>query len=439
MWFDPESDLYQRDLPAQVPWFQSLTDQTSRFEAVILTPHMRQAAWQHGQRSQMILDGTFGVCTSKLLCFILMVLNENRHGLPVGFLLFSAHEGSNGTAGSYDTRILTKSIRKWREASESGSSRTFSPSLIITDNDIKERGALSIIWPESRLLLCRFHATQSWKNKTSRVFQGIRKPTQDTPEEAKAIVKAIRDALTATQKEILKSTDYDVALDAVLLLDERMQRLSLDPNVCISDAANACLNFIAYLRKGWLQGEEFFSSWPAAGRHAAAKDLNIPVAHVLNTTNHLESFNNVLKNGHIASHKRNGHRLRIDSFLTLLVNRIIPDIYNMRMIENEDIVHKREMIFRADPDFKARLRATAKSVVMEKDVSLAWQDPEEPRFAAREIDAEEIISKGWLRYHSSNATGLCNHEDQFEDRPRCRVLSGGSYGRSRVGLDGSSA
>ena len=52
-------------------------------------------------------------------------------------------------------------------------------------------------------------------------------------------------------------------------------------------------------------------------------------------TNHLESFNSILKRKHLPAHLRSGHRLRFDSLIHILITRILPGIYRHRKAERE--------------------------------------------------------------------------------------------------------
>lgn len=88
-WMTPEHPRYNEEIALNVSHFESLAIGQERFEAVIITEQMRDAAWRYGQGQQMILDGTFGVSQERLLCFILMVVDQNYRGLPVGFILFT--------------------------------------------------------------------------------------------------------------------------------------------------------------------------------------------------------------------------------------------------------------------------------------------------------------------------------------------------------------
>jgi hypothetical protein len=136
---------------------------------------MRAAAWNYGHENQIILDGTFGVCDSRLLLFILMVTDENKKGIPVAFLLFSAPAGNKQSLSDYNTSIIAKLLKTWQDSlTKCGhlygfAGVNYGPFTAITDTDMKERGALIIVFPIIWLLICRFHLRQSWKNHRNKL------------------------------------------------------------------------------------------------------------------------------------------------------------------------------------------------------------------------------------------------------------------------------
>jgi hypothetical protein len=104
------------------------------------------------------------------------------------------------------------------------------------------------------------------------------------------------------------------------------QSLANSTNPVARAAAAAGVLFLDYLDKIWLP-RELWMSWSRFGRQEASKLLGIPVEGVIPTTNHLESFNGVLKNGHVQGLQRYGRRLRFDVFIFYLITRILPFIY----------------------------------------------------------------------------------------------------------------
>ena len=58
--------------------------------------------------------------------------------------------------------------------------------------------------------------------------------------------------------------------------------------------------------------KSLWNSWSEEGRGCAAAVLGVGIGDVLPTTNHLESFNGVLKRKHIGQWQRSGRKLRFD-------------------------------------------------------------------------------------------------------------------------------
>jgi hypothetical protein len=98
-----------------------------------------------------------------------------------------------------------------------------------------------------------------------------------------------------------------------------------------SSAASAALKYLEYLVSTWMS-LAMWRSWSHWGRLAV---LGKPLEGVFPTTNHLKSFNSVLKHKHITQWQHSGHRLRFDSFILLLITQILPCIYSQRQFRKD--------------------------------------------------------------------------------------------------------
>ncbi|KAJ7279631.1 hypothetical protein C8J57DRAFT_990137, partial [Mycena rebaudengoi] len=169
-WLNPQSPQYNATIAEAVFHYSARAEKGDRFEVCIATEQMRAAAWKYGHDNQIILDGTFGVCDSRLLVFIVMIIDENKKGIPVAFLLFSAPTENKQSSAGYNTTIIAKLLKAWQDSlTKCGhlygfAGVIFKPLTAITDTDLKERGALIIVFTTIWLLICRFHLRQSWKN-----------------------------------------------------------------------------------------------------------------------------------------------------------------------------------------------------------------------------------------------------------------------------------
>ncbi|KAJ7856493.1 hypothetical protein B0H14DRAFT_3136050 [Mycena olivaceomarginata] len=283
-WLDPKSENFNPTLADAIFHY---SNRGERFEVAIANADMNRAAWTYGHQSQILLDGTFGVCDSRLLLFIVMTVDENKKGIPVAFLLFSAPAGNKQSSSGYDTAILTKLLRKWSESLNRCAHRhghpgvAFKPMSAITDTDLKERGALIAIWSDIWLLICGFHLRQSWRNHRNKLLKGKDTVYQDL----KNRMICLERALTATQT-----------------IEAARSLLEADAKHC-ANLTRTRLAHVEYLDTYWTT-DNLWPSWSDYGRTVLASMLGIAVEGVIPTTNHLESFNGVLKGTHCDAGER---------------------------------------------------------------------------------------------------------------------------------------
>ncbi|KAI1781826.1 hypothetical protein LXA43DRAFT_977888 [Ganoderma leucocontextum] len=280
-WLDPSSPSYNKSFAAAVFHYNARAEKGDRFEVCIATKEMRDAASKYGHDSQIILDGTFGVCDRKVLL-----------GVPLAFFLFSAPSGNAQTSSGYNTEILTKLLHSWKTDMERHQNGPFAPC---------ERGALVKVFPEIWLLICKFHLRHV-KGSTT-LHQQVR-----------ARLKLLENALAIANERAVIAADVE-PVDV--------------------DVAASVVEHLNYLENYWLQ-ESLWRSWSQYGRLEAAKRLRCEVEGVLPTTNHLESFNGVLKRKHLRRFQRGGRRLRIDVLLHLLVINVLPSIFEARKLEQAE-------------------------------------------------------------------------------------------------------
>ncbi|KAJ6582512.1 hypothetical protein DFH09DRAFT_1360400 [Mycena vulgaris] len=318
-WLDPASPQYNATLAEAIFHYSARSSKAERFEVCIATDEMRQAAWKYGHESQIILDGTFGVCDSRLLLFIIMVVDGNKKGIPVAFLLFSAPPGNKQSSAGYDTAILAKLIHAWTTSlTKCGhlygfAGIVFNPFTAITDTDLKERGALLIVIPMIWLLICRFHLRQSWKNNRNKLLKGKSQLKIDL----KHRLKRLEDSLVETQDITEARTLLATEIDTLLLLGT-------------SKSILRAIRHVKYLTEYWTT-DNLWKSWSNYGRKVAAALLGCPMDGVIPTTNHLESF----KRKHLRRWQNGSRRLRVDVLIQILVIHVLPSIFQDRRFYRE--------------------------------------------------------------------------------------------------------
>lgn len=322
-WLNPSSPEYNSDLAGSVFYYSARAAIDDRVKICIATPEMKKATWRYGHNQQILLDGTFGVCNSKILLFIVMGLDEQRKGVPLAFLLFSAPSGNRFTAAGYDTTILTELLSQWRTSLGTQDECPFYAPVAITDTDIKERNALLEVFPNIWLLLCKFHVRQAWKNHRN---QSLKTNSPATG------VGEVRVRLSRLEEELIGTTSHEDALRLVATERTTLERLKVvDPTAAL--AVDGGLAHLDYLSANWVDRIQIWKSWSAHGRNIAAGILGCTFDWVLTTTNHLESFNNVLKNKHLRRWQRNGRRLRLDVLVSILIMKVLPSIFEQRSLE----------------------------------------------------------------------------------------------------------
>lgn len=118
--------------------YEACTHAGARLKVSISTWEMDEAAWKYTHNGQVILDGTFSVCSSHMLLFIAMGIDEEGKGVPLTFFLFSAPTGNQATHAGYTQEILCELLKNWKAHLSRGCSVMFCPLVAITNMDTKE-------------------------------------------------------------------------------------------------------------------------------------------------------------------------------------------------------------------------------------------------------------------------------------------------------------
>ncbi|KAJ7171460.1 hypothetical protein C8R46DRAFT_1162244 [Mycena filopes] len=239
-WLNPHSPQYHTTLAAAIFHYSARAAKDDRLEA----------AWKYGYKSQIVVDGTFGICD-----------NEDKKGVPLAFLIFSAPSGNQLSSSGYDADILTKLLKIWRTSLEQfRGGKSFY---------VLERIALLRVFPGIVLLICKFHLRQSWRNHRNKLVT-----------EVKARLRLVEEKLVSTT----------TLAAAIVIIDDERRTSHGAP-------AERGLEHLGYL-----------SSWSDFGRYTAAGILGCEFEG---------SFNGLLKRKYLRRWQRGGRRLRVD----VLINR----------------------------------------------------------------------------------------------------------------------
>lgn len=393
-WLDPNSPQFKKPLYDAIFHYSPRTSETERLELCIATSEMKEAAWKYAHHSQVLLDGTFGICDKKMLLFIVMGVDEANRGVPLAFFLFSAPEGNQRTSAGYNTDVLERLLKAWREEMGSRNGEAFEVWVAITDTDLIERSALILVFPHILLLICKFHLRQSWKNYRNKSLRGSTSEYDD-----------IRQRLRRLEDLLVESEDILSA--RALVSNERESMMVLqDANECDSAVIDGVLKYLEYLDTYWLR-DNLWQSWSRAGRLRAAILMKRPINDVVPTTNHLESFNGVLKRKHLRRWQNNGRRLRLDILVQVLVLCALPSIFEQRSLE--DLESRRwETLLHGLPGGSAIVNSTRQVRSDEPFVPLAyWSNDDERDRGAASLVAHNQISVPVINLDGRSYTFTC--------------------------------
>ncbi|KAF9029036.1 hypothetical protein BDZ89DRAFT_1133294 [Hymenopellis radicata] len=305
-WLDTSSPQYDPVFAEAVFHYNERAERGDRIEVCVATNEMKDAAWKYGHGKQLIMDGTFGICNRKVLLFVLMGVDEENKGVPLAFLFFSAPSGNKHTAAGYDSEVLARLLEKWKQS-------------------LEERIALLRVFPDIILLICRVHLRRSWRNHRNKCLPGKESKVTDTWRRLQALEDALVLSTSFEAAKALVENEYDVIRHDL-------------PN---DDPTRAgALEHLDYLWGYWMssgKSDDLWKSWSDFGRTIAAQLLQCPLNNILPTTNHLESFNRVLKHTYLPQAQHGGHRLRFDVLLKFIIRDMMPSIFEERSARLEEL------------------------------------------------------------------------------------------------------
>ncbi|KAH6891958.1 hypothetical protein BKA70DRAFT_1119330, partial [Coprinopsis sp. MPI-PUGE-AT-0042] len=337
LWFRPKDPSPPSPLLAEacLHYQAHIEGVTDRFELIICTPHMREAAWKHGHNKQVLMDLTFKFCSADALLLILMVLDENGKGIPAGLIAFTAKKTAKAAHSDYDTVLITRLLQKYKEGlGRNADGEEIHFAIGNTDNDTRERKALMENFEGILLILCLFHTAQAWRNGLNRSLSAV------TKGETRA---SVRKRLAKFVRQLLHDiTDYDKAMqlyedEKAHWTEEAKSRLELRQM-----KAKGALKFLKYLHS-YMKSKELWVSWSKAGAEEAARKLGVPVSAIARTNNPLESFNGHFKGGYWEPYLHCGRLPRIDLWVRLTITDILPKFFEKRRLAAESRKYRDSM------------------------------------------------------------------------------------------------
>ena len=290
-WLHPDNPVPLNPLLAQsILYYQACIEGISDWLIIVITtPEMKAAAWQYGHSHQILLDLTFGFSSACANLLIIMALDEEKTGIPIGLIIFTAKVDAKAVHADYNTRLIKSLLKKWQKGlgTLDGSEFAFlEPQVATMDYDTRERTALQEIWPSTLLLLCMFHVWQCWRN-------GLNRHLAVVPKGPDRLV--IRHHLAKFLMQLLKEiTSYSDAIQAYNNQIAHFWQLGEKDNRISKLQSRGALASLHYLNS-YLCVPSLWFAWSMGGIIEAASRLKVPVHDIPCTNNHLESFNGCIK------------------------------------------------------------------------------------------------------------------------------------------------
>ncbi|KAJ6479681.1 hypothetical protein C8R45DRAFT_872726, partial [Mycena sanguinolenta] len=319
LWFNSENPCPPdpRLSAAWISYSPYIPGISERFSIILVTPEQKLLAWKYGHGQQMLMDLTFGVCNGRALLAILMVLDDERKGLPVALLMFTAKKQTKAVHADYDKVLLEEQLKLFKDGmGKNDAGEEFEMTVASTNNDPRERHGLRANWPAVILLLCLFHIWQAWRNALNKYLRVIPKGP-----ERQATRRHLAKFLMRLLKEI---TDYNEAITEYNTQVSHFKMLAMARGG--KEQSKGALAFLTYLQR-YLKVRDFWKSWSLAGVEEAAARMSIPVSDIARTTNPLESFNGHLKGPYFAPYMHSGRLPRIDYWILMVITKVLPEFF----------------------------------------------------------------------------------------------------------------
>ena len=322
-WLCPDNPVPPNPLLAQsILYYQACIEGIlDQLIIVITTPEMKATAWQYGHSHHILLDLTFGFSSAHANLLIIMALNEEKTGIPIGLIIFTAKVDAKAVHANYNTQLIKSLLEKWRKGlgTLDGSEFAFlEPQVATMDYDTCEHTTLQEIWPSTLLLLCMFHVWQCWHN-------GLNRHLAVVPKGPDRLV--IRCHLVKFLMWLLKEiTSYSDAIQAYNNQIVHFQQLGKKDDRISKLQSRGVLAFLHYLNS-YLHVPSLWFAWSMGGIIEAASHLKVPVHDIPCTNNHLESFNGRIKLKYFEMYMHGGRLPCIDLWVLLIVTKVIPDFF----------------------------------------------------------------------------------------------------------------
>ncbi|CAG8533602.1 33584_t:CDS:2, partial [Racocetra persica] len=284
---------------------------------VLATEEQLSLAWQYGHEKCIILDDSFETGNKKLLLYVIMVIDEQNKGIPVGYLLFSKSNSPHAMEENNNEDIILQKLLieyKKRLNNSNGNSQEFTPRIAII-GDFRER-VVSQVWNGIDLLYSPHKVRLCWETKADEfLFKGGSKAIECR--------QALRDELTNLFNVLERASESEIRAQVQEMERRATERHAEAFNNKIDTTIlflyNGLCEFLKYLQTNWINDMEM---WSYSNRSRAANKIGVNVNTWL--SEYREGFQIQFNSNRMLRFQQRGHLLRLDVLSLLLLKFITP-------------------------------------------------------------------------------------------------------------------
>ncbi|CAG8640701.1 14942_t:CDS:2, partial [Acaulospora morrowiae] len=303
---------------------------------VLATKEQRSLAKQYGHQKYIILNGTFPTENKKIQLYIIMVVDEFKKGIPVGYLLFS-RPGDPEIIGTsnHEYSILKKLLEEYKTKISNDSENPqviFTPKVAIVDLDARERIAVSEVWNRIQILFSPSQVDSCWRMKASQLLgtggdEKVVKIRQDLNKELNILFEELKKASTANE------INEKLGVMETLASEHFSQAYSQKFDSKILALFDGQREMIRFLRNCRIS--ENMEMWTYYGRSKAAESMGVDVNSIPWSAEYLEGFKTQFNPSRMLRFQKKGPLLRLDVLSFLLIKFITPVCNIQRRLWNE--------------------------------------------------------------------------------------------------------
>ncbi|RIB19246.1 hypothetical protein C2G38_2036221 [Gigaspora rosea] len=306
------------DLSNSVIYFEKRKHRHDHICLVLATQDQISLAWQYGHEKYIILDDSFETGNKKLLLYVIMVVDEQNKGIPVGYLLYSRPNNFYMMeANDHKYTILKKLLIEYKKRlNVNGNSHEFTPRIAII-GDFRERNVVSEIWNGIDLLYSPHKVRQCWETKADE-FLSMR-----SSNEAIECRQALRNELTNLFNILERASESEMRIQIQEVerraTERHAEAFNNKVDTMILSLYNGQCEFLKYLRTNWIND---IKMWSFNNRSRAADKIGVDINTWL--SDYREGFQIQFNSNRMLRFQQKGHLLRLDVLSLLLLKFITP-------------------------------------------------------------------------------------------------------------------